>query len=112
MRPLASMPPPAANGMTSVMGWVGQSCAKDALASAITAAEAVNVVLRMLLSWQVWCRPKGPGARPVMAVTVAPIGAWIKRLGVTGGGRGLSAGAGTGRVRGLSYRRARTQVSS
>src|SRR5262245_14285054 len=70
MRPLASMPPPAANGMTSVIGWVGQSCAKDALASAITAAEAVNIVLRILLSWQVGCWPKGQltrlstGARP------------------------------------------------
>ena len=48
MRTLTSSPPPAANGMTSVIGWVGQSCAKDAPASAITAVKAVDIVLRML----------------------------------------------------------------
>src|SRR5919198_4810001 len=41
------MPPPAANGMTSVMGRLGHSCANDAPAIAITAAEAVSMVARI-----------------------------------------------------------------
>src|SRR5437763_886627 len=55
MRTLTSSPPPAANGTISVIGWTGHSCAKDAPASAITGMKAVNIVLRMLLSWQVSC---------------------------------------------------------
>ena len=54
MRPRASMPPPGANGMTMVIGRVGQSCAATVPVRAMRAGAAA--IVSLCITFSVFCR--------------------------------------------------------